>query len=159
MASVAAQLVSDLKSTGYANSGIVGIRYLFEALSNHGQIEAAMQLLLSTEYPSYGYMITNEHEPATTIWELWQSDTAPPSMNSRNHIMFGTVDTFLYKSLGGLRVAPDALGFSKLIIRPEAALLKTSSGSPLIPGAKVSAITPRGLASASWSVVDHLTTV
>ena len=28
-------------------------------------------------------------EPATTLWELWNSDEAGPGMNSRNHIMFG----------------------------------------------------------------------
>merc|ERR1712100_731437 len=99
-------------------------------------------------------MITSEHEPATTIWELWQSDNAPPSMNSRNHIMFGTVDTFLYKSVGGLSVAPDALGFSKLVIRPDVALLAANSSdyAPLIPGAAVSVETPRGTASVTWSI-------
>ena len=34
------------------------------------------------------------YEPATTLWELWNSDTQGPGMNSRNHIMFGTVSSW-----------------------------------------------------------------
>lgn len=37
-------------------------------------------------------------EPATTMWELWNSDQEGPGMNSRNHIMFGTVSSFLHKA-------------------------------------------------------------
>ena len=50
-----------------------------------------------TDYPSYGFMITHLDEPATTIWELWDSPTEGPGMNSRNHIMFGTVGSWFYK--------------------------------------------------------------
>ena len=41
-----------------------------------------------------GYMIANKYEPATTLWELWNSDDQGPGMNSRNHIMFGSISSY-----------------------------------------------------------------
>ena len=76
--------------------GIIGLRYLLEALANVGRTDLAVSLLEQTTYPSFGYQIYNKYEPATTVWELWDSDTTGPNMNSRNHVsfilFFNTVD-------------------------------------------------------------------
>jgi len=44
----------------------------------------ALTVNTQTDYPGYGYMIENG---ATTIWELWNGNTADPAMNSGNHVM------------------------------------------------------------------------
>merc|ERR1712167_457114 len=71
-----------------------------------------------TSYPSYGYMITNQYEPATTLWELWNSDSQGPGMNSRNHIMFGSVSSWFYRHLCGLDVEKGSKGYDEMTIHP-----------------------------------------
>ena len=53
-------------------------------LTNGGRADLADGLATNKDYPSWGYMV--EHG-ATTIWELWNGNTAAPDMNSGNHVM------------------------------------------------------------------------
>lgn len=46
-------------------------------------VSSAMVVSQLRRYPSFGYEINNVFEPATTVWELWNSDTTGPGMNSR----------------------------------------------------------------------------
>jgi len=60
---------------------------------------------------------------ATTIWELWDAPSEGPGMNSRNHIMFGSVGSWFYSSLGGINQPQPSLleysnGFQSIIISP-----------------------------------------
>ena len=56
---------------------------------------------------------------ATTIWELWNGDTADPAMNSGNHVMLiGDLDIWLYEYLGGIRSDPKEPGFKKILVKP-----------------------------------------
>jgi alpha-L-rhamnosidase len=41
---------------------------------------------------------------ATTVWELWNGDTADPAMNSGNHVMLvGDLTIWLYQNLAGIK--------------------------------------------------------
>lgn len=53
-------------------------------LSRRGHADIAYLLATNDTYPSWGYMAV---QGATTIWELWNGDTANPGMNSGNHVM------------------------------------------------------------------------
>ncbi|MBP5758719.1 MAG: hypothetical protein J6W45_04895, partial [Bacteroidales bacterium] len=54
---------------------------------------------------------------ATTIWELWNGNTANPAMNSGNHVMLlGDLIIWEYEYLAGIR--PAAPGYSKIILKP-----------------------------------------
>ncbi len=78
---------------------------------------------------------------ATTLWELWQQKTGP-SMNSHNHPMFGSVGSWLYKALAGINLAPDSVGFKKILIQPQMVRdLSYAAGSVL---------TLRGTVSSEW---------
>jgi alpha-L-rhamnosidase len=56
---------------------------------------------------------------ATTIWELWNGDTADPAMNSGNHVMLiGDLLTWMYEYLGGIRPSREAPAFEAFQIRP-----------------------------------------
>ena len=116
--SVLSQLVDDIQVThkGHTTSGIVGIKYGMEVLSLYDRGDVALDLALQTSYPSWGYMINSKYEPATTVWELWESDTAEPGMNSRNHHMFGSITGWFYKHVAGIQ--PLDPGFSRVQIRP-----------------------------------------
>jgi alpha-L-rhamnosidase len=61
-------------------------------------------------------MIEND---ATTIWELWNGNTAEPSMNSHNHVMLlGDLLVWYYEYLAGIQNAPGSSGFEKIVMRP-----------------------------------------
>jgi hypothetical protein len=128
-------LVTDLMEThgGHLDTGVIGTRYIFEALTKHGRFDVALAVVLGTTFPSFGYSIVNNMEPATSIWEIWDAATGRDVMDSRNHVMFATVDTWIYKYVAGLGPAEDAVEFDKLVFRPEAALLPRRA--PLPPGA------------------------
>ena len=86
----------------HTTSGILGIKFSLEALALHGRLDVAVSMLLQDTFPSYGFMIrggNHSYEPSTTLWELWNSDTGSDTMDSRNHIMFGSVGSFFYKHL------------------------------------------------------------
>ena len=69
---------------GHVSSGVLGIQHLMRALSENAYADLAYSIASSDTYPSWGYMVSRG---ATTIWELWNGDTADPAMNSRNHVM------------------------------------------------------------------------
>jgi alpha-L-rhamnosidase len=71
-------------NNGHLSTGAVGTQWLMRTLSNNENSKLAYQLASNTTYPSWGYMIEND---ATTIWELWNGNTAAPDMNSYNHVM------------------------------------------------------------------------
>lgn len=51
-------------------------------------------------------MFNNDVEPATSsLWELWDSPTEGPGMNSRNHHMFSSISGWFVKYLSGLQRA------------------------------------------------------
>jgi len=98
--------LNHLESPAHDNShvagGIITTRYLFPVLSKLKQHEIALKIAQQMDYPSYGYMIHNKMEPATAIWELWDSSTGPAKMDSRNHHMFSSISGWMVTDMAGL---------------------------------------------------------
>ncbi|CAF0899842.1 unnamed protein product [Adineta steineri] len=111
-------LVNDISQKGnHVTTGIVSTAQIYPVLSDNGHHDLALEMISSTTYPSFGYMFTNPYENATTLWELWDSAVDGPGMNSRNHIMFGSVGAWFYSHLAGID-----LSLSNIItIRPRMA--------------------------------------
>lgn len=102
---------------GHVSTGLVGIQWLMRGLSNYGRSDLAYRIATNRDYPSWGYMIENG---ATTIWELWNGNTADPSMNSHNHVMLlGDLIVWFYEYLGGIRHMPGSVAYKKILLRPE----------------------------------------
>ena len=100
----------------HLSSGVVGVQWLMRTLARNGLEDLALELATQTTYPSWGYMLENG---ATTIWELWNGNTAAPSMNSQNHVMMlGDLLTWYYEDLAGIRSHPDHPGFGKILMNP-----------------------------------------
>jgi len=117
-AGVFANLVQNIeqKTNSHIGTGLVGGQWLMRTLTDNGRPDLAYTLSTRKTYPSWGYMI---EKGATTIWELWNGDTADPAMNSGNHVMLvGDLMTWFYGYLGGIRPAPAAPGFQVASIRP-----------------------------------------
>ena len=106
----------DQQNKGHIGTGLIGGQWLMQVLSDNGHADLAYQIASQTSYPSWGYMVK---EGATTIWELWNGNTANPAMNSGNHLMLvGDLVTWFYENLAGIRPDPDQPGFKHVIMRP-----------------------------------------
>lgn len=101
-------------------TGFLGVKPLLPALSETGAGDLAYHLLLSEEYPSWGFEVING---ATTIWERWNSYIKEKGfennagMNSFNHYSFGSVNEWMFEYMAGIKAM--APGFKKFYIRPE----------------------------------------
>ncbi len=100
----------------HVSTGLVGIQWLMRGLTHNGRADLAYTIATNRDYPSWGFMIENG---ATTVWELWNGNTADPAMNSHNHVMLlGDLLVWFYEDLAGIRNDPDGEGFEKITMRP-----------------------------------------
>ncbi|MGE5611628.1 MAG: family 78 glycoside hydrolase catalytic domain [Bacillota bacterium] len=102
---------------GHVGTGLIGGQWLMRVLSDNGRPDVAYTLAAQKTYPSWGYMV---QRGATTIWELWNGDTADPAMNSGNHVMLvGDLGIWFYEYLAGIK--PDVMkpGFKHIVFRPQ----------------------------------------
>ena len=111
------------KTTGefqsHVSTGLIGIQQLMRGLSDYGQSDLAFTIASNTTYPSWGYMAKNG---ATTIWELWNGNTADPAMNSGNHVMLlGDLIIWTYEYLGGIAQEKGSAGFKQIMLKPRPA--------------------------------------
>jgi len=110
-----AVLVRDIEDThtGHLTTGIFGTRFMLHALADAGRADVGFKVVNQSTFPGWGFML---EDGATTLWEHWEfSDNT----FSHNHPMFGSVSEWFYRVLAGINPAPDAVGFDKIIIRPQ----------------------------------------
>jgi alpha-L-rhamnosidase len=104
------------ESNNHIGTGLIGGQWLMRVLSDHGRPDLAYTIATQRTYPSWGYMI---EQGATTIWELWNGDTANPAMNSRNHVMLvGDLTTWMYEYLAGIQADPKNPAFKHIVMKP-----------------------------------------
>jgi alpha-L-rhamnosidase len=129
------------KHQGHLSTGIFGTKFMLDELSKNGQHDLALEIVKKTDFPGWGYMIENG---ATTLWEHWAySDNT----YSHNHPMFGSVSEWFYKWLGGIQPHPKAVGFNRIVIRPQ------TKGS--ISWVKSSYRSVKGMITSNWEKNDH----
>lgn len=103
------------QNLGTVTCGVIGIGWLMHALTDMGRSDVAWLLATNKKYPSWGYM--TEHG-ATTIWELWNGDTASPKMNSGNHVMLlGDLLSWIYEDVAGIQSSEN--GFKHITMKPD----------------------------------------
>lgn len=135
-----------VKNDTHISTGVVGIQWLMRQLSDMGRGDIAYCLATTETYPSWGYMV---RRGATTIWELWNGDTANPSMNSGNHVMLlGDLLPWCYENLAGIRPDINAPGFKHIILKPDFSIGR-------LQRVKASHRSPYGLISSDWQRVDE----
>jgi alpha-L-rhamnosidase len=101
----------------HISTGVIGTQWLMRGLSEFQRSDIAYTLASNKTYPSWGYMAENG---ATTIWELWNGNTANPQMNSQNHVMLlGDYLIWLYENVAGIKSDDKQIAFRKLIMKPE----------------------------------------
>ena len=107
------------QDNSHVTGGITTTRHFFSVLTQIKQHDIALKIAQQTDYPSYGYMIHNDLEPATAIWELWNSPTGSAGMDSRNHHMYSSISGWMVTDMAGLSLTK---GFNEIHFHPARAL-------------------------------------
>ncbi|TFD61282.1 alpha-L-rhamnosidase [Cryobacterium sp. Hh7] len=125
-------------------TGFAGVNLVSDALSSTGQSDAAYDLLLERECPSWLYMVD---QGATTIWERWDSrmpdgNVNPGRMTSFNHYALGSVADWMHRVVAGIE--PTSPGYRTIRFAPRPGGDFTS--------ASAAHETPYGRASIAWTL-------
>jgi len=84
----------------HIGTGLIGGQWLNMVLTDFDRADISYSIASNKTYPSWGYMV---EQGATTVWELWNGDTADPAMNSGNHVMLvGDLVIWLYRKVAGI---------------------------------------------------------
>lgn len=87
--------------------GIIGIKYIYSALSENGYAETAYKMTVNPKMPSYAYWVNSG---MTTLCERWNMK------DSLNHHMWSEVDTWFYKHLAGIHIVADDIVIKPLFL-------------------------------------------
>ena len=128
-------------SSPQITTGMIGTQWLLRQLSLMGRADVAFALASNNKYPSWGYMAANG---ATTIWELWNGNTASPKMNSGNHVMLlGDLLPWSYENLAGIKTSYEETAFKHIIMKPDFEI-------PDLENVDASYMTPFGNVVSKW---------
>ena len=109
-AAVLEHILRDLaRRQGHFNVGVLGAKYLIDALTLFGRADVAFQLATQTGYPSWAHMLEGGRTTLSEFWDLH---------GSHNHVMMGSIDGWFYRTLGGIQVDEARPGFEHIIIQP-----------------------------------------
>nr|WP_320058333.1 family 78 glycoside hydrolase catalytic domain [uncultured Bacteroides sp.] len=129
-------------NNGQISTGVIGVQWLMRELSKMGRADIAYLLASNKKYPSWGYMV---EQGATTIWELWNGNTANPEMNSGNHVMLlGDLIPWCYENLAGIRSSREEVGFKHIVLSPDFGVQELSK-------VDASYMTPYGKVVSKWT--------
>jgi alpha-L-rhamnosidase len=126
------------RANGHIDTGILGSKYLLNALTENGRSDVAYRVATQRDLPSWGWWI---EQGATTLWEQWNG------ADSRFHVMFGEIDAWFYKALAGINPDPAAPGFKHFFITPQVV------GD--LTWARASYDSVRGKIVSDWKVLGH----
>lgn len=106
-------LLTHLETIDYHfDTGILGTPLLLKVLSENGRTDIAFKIMNQKDVPGFGYLLDKRY---TGLWENWEGHS------SRCHPMFGSVITWFYQYLGGIKVDEENPGMKQFIIAPQVA--------------------------------------
>jgi alpha-L-rhamnosidase len=135
------KLVQDIAAHGnHLTTGFVGTTFVFQALGENGRNDVALAIAQRTDYPSFGYMVT---QGPGTIWEKWVDSSAPDGTSSKDHIgLGGSIGQWFYQQLAGIQPGTNGPAISTLTLAPSVVGdLTSASGQER---------TVRGTVQSSW---------
>ncbi|MDB5159316.1 MAG: alpha-L-rhamnosidase [Mucilaginibacter sp.] len=92
------------------DTGILGTPLLLKVLSQNGRDDIAYKIMNQKDTPGFGYLLDSKN---STLWESWNGD------GSHSHPMFGSVATWFYSAIGGIKPDPENAGWKHFIIEPK----------------------------------------
>lgn len=127
-------LVNDIvvNNTTHLTTGVLGTKYMPEALANLGCGDIAWEIINQKTSPSWNDMMSKY----TTMCEFWTLK------QSKNHVMMGSIDAWFYKYIAGIQLDEKSPAFAVFQVKP---LLPDSLGF-----GKAQIETLRGTISSEW---------
>jgi alpha-L-rhamnosidase len=127
-------LVKDsvVNNNNHLTTGVLGTKYMPEALAQLGRADVAWEIINQKSAPSWNDMMRRY----TTVCEFWTLK------QSKNHVMMGSIDAWFYRYIAGIQSDEKNAAFSSFIVKPQ---LLDSLGS-----AKSRIETMRGTISSEW---------
>ena len=107
------------QDNSHLTGGILTNCQLLPVLTKLKQHDIALKIAQQLNYPSYGLMIHNKLEPATALWELWNSLNGSAGMDSRNHHMLSCISSWMVMDMAGISVHK---GYEEIHFYPARAL-------------------------------------
>lgn len=124
----------EIKNENHLTTGVLGTKYMPEALAQFGRADVAWNIINQKTYPGWNNMM----EKYTTVCEFWTLK------QSKNHVMMGSIDAWFYKYIAGIQINETNPAFSSFIIKPN-----------LLNGlnhAEAKTETIRGTVSTKWKI-------
>jgi alpha-L-rhamnosidase len=141
---VFANLVQDIEARGRRlNTGALGTKLILSVLTSFGRGDLAYAIATQTEYPSWGYWVT---QGATASRETWRVEGPDQTLD---HPFLGTFDDWLFLHLAGIQAASP--GYAKIRLAPYFA-----EG---LDYASATVTTPRGAVTSSWKRAGGMLTL
>jgi alpha-L-rhamnosidase len=125
------------------SGGTIGMASTVRALAAGGRDDVLWELLLQDEQPSYGYFMEStvaNPDGMTTMGERWNRG------DSKNHMILAQIEEWFHTGLAGIREAPGATSYQKLLFQP-----KVVGDLTFVRG---SYETPHGVARSGWTRQD-----
>jgi alpha-L-rhamnosidase len=132
-------LVHDIveNNNTHLTTGVLGTKYMIDALTVADRSDVAWALATQTTYPSWAEMMKRFN----TVCEFWTLK------QSHNHVMMGSIDAWFYKTLTGINLHEDKPAYKVFTIKPFMAEGLTY--------AKASTETFRGTISSNWKRTEN----
>jgi len=92
------------------DTGILGTPLLLKVLSQNGRDDIAYKIMDQKDSPGFGYLLDSKN---STLWEEWKGG------GSHSHPMFGSVVTWFYSAVGGIKPDPARAGWKHFMIEPK----------------------------------------
>lgn len=93
--------LTEARGTPQLTTGVIGTKYLVDALAKLGRNDITYALFRRSDYPSWGFMMA---KGATTIWERWEY-MIHNEMNLHSLITLASPDVWFYRDLAGIQCA------------------------------------------------------
>ncbi|RIJ77549.1 hypothetical protein D1871_06555 [Nakamurella silvestris] len=112
---VLGKLITDITNrSNHVTTGFVGTTFVYQALGAYGRNDIALKIAQRTDYPSFGYMVT---QGPGTIWEKWDNSQVADGTSSKDHIgLGGAIGQWYYQQLAGIR--PGTAGYRTFTLAP-----------------------------------------
>lgn len=107
------RLLDLIAAKGYhVDCGVIGLRHIFEVLTNGGDADLALEMICRTDAPSYGAMIKRG---ATALCEALEENGV---QESENHHFFGDIMRVFICDIAGIKINPDMNNIHNVTISP-----------------------------------------
>jgi len=104
------QILADLqRRNGHFDVGVLGTKYLIDALTQAQRPDVAYQLVNQTGYPSWAHLLDGGRTTLSEFWDLH---------GSHNHVMLGSIDAWFYGTLAGIQPVEERPGFKQVLLKP-----------------------------------------